>query len=268
MARKIKYKPVSEHLEKMAKPNVNSNTRASLGLDGTVGEFFYISVEDLIPFHNQARISFDENEILALAESIKIHGIRQPLTVFLSNNKYEVVSGERRLKAAKLIGLKKVPCIIIKDSAQADAIALIENIHRKDLHPIELGITYKNLLEKNIFNTQLELAEKISVPKSQISEYLKYADLDNEIKNYIINNKVYARDKLRSVVKACNSGHLEKAKRILGITPVSKVNFSVLRITSSNGDMKFQEKGIQKLSLQEKAILKNYLTKIINEIQA
>ena len=137
-----------------------------------------------------------------------------------------------------------------------------------DRAPIELGITYKNLLEKNIFNTQLELAEKISVPKSQISEYLKYADLDNEIKNYIINNKVYARDKLRSVVKACNSGHLEKAKRILGITPVNKVNFSVLRITSSNGDMKFQEKGIQKLSLQEKAILKNYLTKIINEIQA
>jgi ParB family chromosome partitioning protein len=266
MARNIKYRPVSKALEAMVKPGNNSNIRPSLGLDGTVGEFFYISVDDLIPFHNQARISFDEEEILSLAESVKLHGIRQPLTVFLSNNKYEVVSGERRLKAARLIGLKKVPCIIIKDSTQADAIALIENIHRKDLHPIELGVTYKNLLEKNIFNTQLELAEKISVTKSQISEYLKYAELDNEIKNYIIDNKIYARDKLRSVVKACSSGNLEKAKKILGITSVNKVNFSILRITSSDGSMTFQEKGIQKLSPQEKTVLKNYLTKIINDI--
>lgn len=266
MVRRIKYKPVSEHLEKIAKPNVNSNTRASLGLDGTVGEFFYILVEDLIPFHNQARISFDENEILALAESIKIHGIRQPLTVFLSNNKYEVVSGERRLKAAKLIGLKKVPCIIIKDSNQADAIALVENIHRKDLHPVELGITYKNLLDKEIFANQSELAEKISVNKSQVSEYIKYANFTPEMQKFIIDNKVLSRDKLREAVKAHKKDDIELAKRIIGMNTAPRVNFSVLRVTFTQGQITFQDKGIQKLSLPERQYLKDYLLKIIKKL--
>lgn len=266
MVRSIKYKPVSKDLEKMVKPNNYSNIRPSLGLEGTVGEFFFISVDDLIPFHNQSRILFDEEEILSLSESIKIHGIRQPLTVLSSNNKYEVISGERRLRAAKLAGISKVPCIVINDSTQADAIALVENIHRKDLHPIELGTTYKNLLESKIFTSQLELAEKISVNKSQVSEYIKYANLDLEIKNHIIQNKILSRDKLREVLKAHDNGDIDRIKKIIGMASTPKINFSVLRITYSNGQMKFQERGIQKLSADEKQELKLYLTKIIKTV--
>jgi len=64
----------------------------------------------------------------------------------------------------------------LSDPNQTDAIALVKNIHRKDLHPVELGITYKNLLEKEVFKSQSELAQKISITKSHISEYLKYAE--------------------------------------------------------------------------------------------
>lgn len=266
MVRKIRYKSISKDLEKMVRPNFNSSIRPSLGLEGSVGEFFFISVDDLIPFHNQARISFDEDEIISLAESIKIHGVRQPLTVLLINGKYEVISGERRLRAAKMIGMSKIPCIVINDEKQADTIALVENVHRKDLHPVELGITYKKLLDREIFSNQQELAEKISVNKSQVSEYIKYANFFPEIQRFIIENKVLSRDKLRGAVKAHENKDIELVKKIIGMNVRQRLNFSILRIITSQGQMKVQEKGIQKLSNLEKEKLKICLTKIIEKI--
>lgn len=266
MERKIKYKPISKDLEKMVKPYNNSSLRPSVGLEGSVGEFFFISVNDLVPFHNQARINFDEEELQSLAQSIKQHGVRQPLTVLLNNGKYEVVSGERRLKAAKIIGMEKVPCIVINNSSQADAIALVENIHRKDLHPIELGIAYKKLLDKEIFLNQVELAEKISVNKSQVSEYVKYANFPLEIQQYIIDNKITSRDKLRDAVRAYEKNDIDLVKKIIGMTQAQRLNFSVLRISSFQGAIKFQERGIQKLSSSEKEKLKEYLIKILEKL--
>lgn len=266
MGRNITYKPLSKDLERMVKP-ASSSMRPSLGLEGAVGEFFYIAVEDLLPFRNQARQSFDEDEINILADSIKLHGIRQPLTILaVGEGKYEVVSGERRLRAAKVAGLTKVPCIIINDVKQADAIALVENIHRKNLHPVELGITYKNLLDQEVFSNQTELANKISVTKSHVSEHLKYSDLEAEVQKFIIENKVTSRDKLRSVLKAHNNNDKERIKEILGINFPTKSNFSILRVTSLKGDMKFQERGIQHLSPIQRSELKQYLTKLMERI--
>jgi len=267
MTRKITYKPMSKELEKMVKPNTNSTLRPSLGLESMVGEFFYIPLDDLVPFHNQARKSFDEEEINSLADSIKMHGVRHPLTIMrVKNNKYEVISGERRLRAAKVAGLEKVPCIIINDIQQADAIALVENLHRKDLHPVELGQTYKNLLEAGVFKTQVELGNKISVTKSHVSEHLKYADLDQDIQKYIIENKVFSRDKLRQIIMANTKGEKDKIKKILGLEPSSHNNFSVLRITSAQGQMKFQEKGLKQLTNFQKEELKKYLSVLIKKI--
>src|SRR3990167_11470488 len=134
---KVKYTKISPELEMLATPVASQNSRVSIGFEDEVGEFYYFSVEDLIPYKNQARTIFDEEEINKLSETIKEHGIRQPLTILKSinsPNKYEVVSGERRLRAAKLVGLKKVPCIIIRDERHADEISLLENIQRQDLH--------------------------------------------------------------------------------------------------------------------------------------
>lgn len=266
MTRKIKYKPVSKELEMMVKPRVLASTRQSIGLEEAVGEFYFLYTEDLIPFHNQARKDFSDKELEELSASIKEHGIRQPLTVLKNGEKYEVVSGERRLRAAKNIGLEKVPCIILKENSNADAIALIENIHRKDLHPIELGVMYHNLLEKNIFNSQNELANKVSVSKGKISEYLKYSDIPNYIQNFIIEQGIVSRDKLREVVKANEEGDIQKVEHIIGMKKTSMSNFSVLRVTSKNGSLFCQKQGIKKLSQDEKAELKKYLAEVLDEM--
>ena len=144
MTKKIKYRKISEALERLTVPEIK-NSRLGIGYEEKVKEFYMINVENLIPFKNQARIYFDDKEIENLSESIKRHGIRQPLTIIpYEDNKgiFEVISGERRLKAAKIVGLNKVPCIIIHDRNIAQEIAIIENIHRQDLHPIELGLAF------------------------------------------------------------------------------------------------------------------------------
>jgi len=132
--------------------NQTNKTRSSIYTENFKGEFYNISVDKLIPFKNQARKIFDEKSMLNLAKTIKEHGIRQPLTVIPSDIRegcYEVISGERRLRAAKSIGMEKVPCIIIHDMLKAEEIALIENIQREDLHPVELLKAFSNLLHNN-----------------------------------------------------------------------------------------------------------------------
>jgi ParB family transcriptional regulator, chromosome partitioning protein len=265
MTRKIRYKPVSKELEKIVKPVESPSLRASIGMEGAVGEFFYLSTEDLIPFKNQARITFDDKEIKELADSIKEYGVRQPLTVLRNEDKkYEVVSGERRLRAAKLIGLEKVPCIVLKHNEEADAVALIENVHRKDLHPIELGSAYRKLLEKNIFKSQDELAEKISVSKSKVSEYIKYSTLPHEIQSYIIEHNISSRDKLRALVSVNND--IEKMKSLLGITKQINENFSILRIAYKKGKITLQDSGIKKLSREDKDNLAQQLLDVIRQL--
>jgi len=266
MTRNIRYKPISKDLEKMVKPIHNSHIRASVGLEGSIGEFYYISVDDLVPYHNQSRKIFDEEEINLLAESIKMYGVRQPLTVLSAdNNKYEVVSGERRLRAAKQAGLNKVPCIII-DNNQADAIALIENIHRKNLHPLELANTYKNLLEGSIFSSQSELSLKISVAKSHISEYLKYADLPEEIQKQILNNKITSRDRLRKIIKAYENNDNLKVRELVGLSIPVKNNKSLVRVLLVEGKIKIQDKGLINLDKNERIELKKLLVKLIEQL--
>ena len=98
-----------------------AKTISSIGMDKFRGEYYHLNVDILVPFKNQVRQVFHQSEIDSLAETIEAHGVRQPLTVLKrADGKYEVVSGERRLRAAKSIGLTKVPCIIIEDADQAE----------------------------------------------------------------------------------------------------------------------------------------------------
>lgn len=167
----------------------------------------YIEMERLIPFKNQCRRFFDEDKIKALADTIKQHGIRQPLTVIQSEDnldKFEIVSGERRYKAAEIVGLDKVPCIIIHNRNAAEEIALIENVQRENLHPIELGQAYKQMLRTKVATSQTDLAEKIGVPRTQINEYLYYADFPSDVASFLIGRNIFQRNILRKVAR-CNS---------------------------------------------------------------
>ena len=183
----------------------NKNSRVSTYTEDFKGEYYNLKLDKLIPFKNQARVYFDQESLESLAQTIKEHGIRQPLTVIPSDEKggyYEIVSGERRFRAAKLLGLLTVPCIIIHDKKRAEEISIIENIQRKDLHPIELMKAYSNLLNNNICSSYSEIAKKVGVSKSSVVEVMNLRNLAEEIRISLVENEIKARDFLRELCHA------------------------------------------------------------------
>ncbi len=183
---------------------VSVSKRVSAFSENRREEIHYISVEKLIPYHNQARRTFDEEELNNLAKTIELHGVRQPLTVIAAKNQsglFEVVSGERRLRSAKIAGLDRVPCIIIHDETKAEEIAIIENIHRQDLYPIELGKAYSNLIVSGICGSKFDVARRLGIPRSKVIECMALCDLSEKIQNLLLQYKIDNRDFLREVCK-------------------------------------------------------------------
>ncbi|MEG0774847.1 ParB/RepB/Spo0J family partition protein [Clostridium sp.] len=154
----------------------------------------FISTDLIAPNTYQPRKIFNDNTIEELAQSIKTYGIIQPLSVRkISDDKYELVAGERRLRAAKLAGLAVVPAIVVdisdKDSA---AIALLENLQREDLNFYEEALAYYNLIQDHSY-TQEQLAAVIGKKQSTIANKLRILKLQPEITNIIIENKLTER---------------------------------------------------------------------------
>ena len=134
----------------------------------------------------QPRRSFDDEKILELAESIKSNGIIQPLVLKKVDNEYIIVAGERRWRAAKSIGLKEVPAVVMNlTEKQILEISLIENIQREDLNSIEEALAYKRLI--NDFNlTQEELSKRIGKSRVTITNTLRLLNLSEDVQQYII----------------------------------------------------------------------------------
>ena len=152
-----------------------------------------VAIEDIIPNRFQPRLAFDEEGLKELSESIKQHGIIQPLVLRRLGNKYEIIAGERRFKAATMAGLKQVPAIIsdIDDNKSAE-IALVENIQRRNLTPIEEAKSYKNLLDRG-YMTQEQLAEKMGVSQSSIANKLRLLNLAPEVQDALLQEKISER---------------------------------------------------------------------------
>ena len=152
-----------------------------------------ILIEDIIPNRFQPRLAFDEEGLKELSESIKQHGIIQPLVLRRLGNKYEIIAGERRYKASIMAGLKTVPAIIsnIDDNKSAE-IALVENIQRRNLTSIEEAKSYKNLLDRGYLN-QTQLAEKMGVSQSTIANKLRLLNLSEEVQNALLEEKISER---------------------------------------------------------------------------
>lgn len=162
-----------------------------------------IFVEDIIPNRFQPRLTFDEKALQELSDSIKVHGVLQPLTLRKVGNKYEIVAGERRYKASCLAGLKKVPAIVreMTDNESAE-IALIENVQRKNLSSIEEAQSYRNLLDRG-YLTQEELAKKIGVAQSTIANKMRLLNLCDEVQNALLNEQISERH-ARSLLQLTN----------------------------------------------------------------
>ncbi len=139
----------------------------------------------------QPRADFDPSALEDLSESIKNHGVIQPITVrSLGNNKYQLISGERRLRASKMAGLKEVPVYLRKaDDQEMLEIALIENIQREDLNAIEISINYKRLMDECSL-TQEDLSKRLGKNRTTVTNYLRLLRLPPEIQSGIKNKEV------------------------------------------------------------------------------
>lgn len=145
-----------------------------------------VKIEEIKANEEQPRKYFDENKLMELAESLKQHGIIQPLVLNKHDNKYSIIAGERRWRAAKIAGFEEVPAIIMNLSdAKLLQVSLIENIQREDLNPIEEAVAYQKLItDYNI--TQEELSVKIGKSRSAITNTMRLLNLDERVKDYII----------------------------------------------------------------------------------
>ena len=268
---KIRYKTPSAGLSSMAAPTQLTAIRSSIGLEGSAGDLYQIKVEFLIPFARQARKVFLQEDIDALAETIKEHGIRQPLTVIKSlesDGKYEVVSGERRLRAAIQLGFSKVPCIVLQDASKANEIALIENLHRSDLHPIESAEAFQALISSGMCSSQQDIADKLSITKSIVSETLKLNNLPDEVKEYILSRNIKSRDMFRKLLAADSVDQMKTLLKINNapVKTMAMKSASILRITLSEGQYKIQKKAMSVLNPEQKQILKAKLLEIIQQL--
>ena len=153
-------------------------------------EIVELDLSELRPNPYQPRKKFDEEALKELAESIKEHGVFQPIIVKKSIKGYEIVAGERRYRASKMLGLEKIPAII-KDFTDDEMmqISLLENLQRENLTSIEEAKAYKAIIDASNL-TQEELAKKVGKSRSYITNILGLLTLPNSIQNLILDNKI------------------------------------------------------------------------------
>ena len=175
----------------------------------------YINVEDIIPNRFQPRLTFDENALKELASSIKEHGIIQPLVLRrLTNNKYEIIAGERRYKASQIAGLNQVPAIIsdLDDNASAE-VALVENLQRRNLSAIEEAKSYKKLLDRG-YLTQEQLAKRLGISQSSVANKVRLLNLTEEVQEALMSEKISERH-ARSLLQLDNANQITMLNKII-----------------------------------------------------
>ena len=194
-----------------------------------------VNINKVEPNKEQPRKNFDEDALLELSESIKQFGVLQPLLVVDRKDYYEIIAGERRWRAAKMAGLKKVP-VIIKDLTEQEIveISLIENIQRENLNPIEEAIAYKRLL--NEFNLkQDEVAERVSKSRTAVTNSMRLKKLCDKVQQMVIDDMI-------------STGH---ARALLGITDEEKQYTLAQKIFDEKISVRDTEKLVKKMQKQK-----------------
>ena len=188
------------------------------------------------PNREQPRQKFDEDALLELAESIKQFGVLQPLLVQEKDDYYEIIAGERRWRAAKLAGVKKIPVIIKKLTAQEIMeITLIENIQREDLNPIEEAMAYKRLLTE--FNLkQDEVAERVSKSRTAVTNAMRLLKLNDKVQQMVIDEML-------------TTGH---ARALLGIDDQEKQYVLAQKIFDEKLSVRDTEKLVKSIQNEKK----------------
>lgn len=251
--------------------------RVSAYTEAYKGEYYNIEVSKLVPYKNQSRKSFDQKSLEELASTIKEHGIRQPLTILPSSEqegKYEIISGERRWRAAKIVGLNRVPCIIINNDEAAEEIALIENIQRENLHPLELMHAFQNLLDRKICNSTQEIATKLGISKSTVVEILALSNLPARTQEMLLNEGIKARKVLRTLGKSAEDKHLSiindyknNVEKQDNSKTAKTAKSKILSVYFDDGKILVRVNKISGLSKGEKVKLRDSLNDLVNSIK-
>ena len=204
------------------KPALGNGLEGMFGVEDTVVEDkkenvsreTFLRLSEIEPNRTQPRRNFDEDALQELADSIKQYGVIQPIVVQKKGKRYEIIAGERRWRAARKAGLLEVP-VIVKEFAPEDifAIALIENIQRQDLNPIEEAQAYSRLIEEHHLK-QDELAEKVAKNRVTITNSMRLLKLDERIQQMLIDNML-------------TGGH---ARALLAITDKEEQHTVALRV--------------------------------------
>ena len=174
-----------------------------------------LPISKVKPNKGQPRKNFKPDELAELADSIKQNGILQPIIVRKQGTSYEIVAGERRYQAAKLAGLDEVP-VVIRDISDEDVfkLALIENLQRSDLDPIEEAQGYNQLIDKNGL-TQEEVARLVSKSRSSITNTLRLLDLPNEVQDLMSEGKLTAGHARAILAVPSEEGRVRLAEKVV-----------------------------------------------------
>lgn len=181
---------LSALLDSNSTDNVYVKSETTIGHD-SVGSIIRIPLEQIEVNPFQPRSTFESESLDELSNSIRIHGVIQPITVRkIENNKFQLIAGERRLRASKLAGLKEIPAFV-RDASDQESIeiALIENIQREDLNPIEISINYKRLQDECDL-TQEKLAERLGKNRSTVTNFLRLLRLPPDVQAGLRDNKI------------------------------------------------------------------------------
>lgn len=208
-----------------------------------------VKLSKIEPNKEQPRRNFDEDALIELSESIKQHGILQPIIVQDRKSYYEIIAGERRWRAAKLAGLKEVP-VIVKQFTDQEVleISLIENIQRENLNPIEEAIAYKRLL--NEFHLkQDEVAERVSKSRTAVTNSMRLLKLDERVQQMVIDEKL-------------STGH---ARALLGIEDAELQYQTANKVFDESLSVREVEKLVKAMNTPKKEIRKPEINQAVYE---
>lgn len=186
----VKKTGLGKGLDSMIPPKVVKETMKEMkSSESETGERI-LKINEVEPNKKQPRKFFNEEALKELSDSIKQHGIVQPLVVAKQKDYYEIIAGERRWRAAKMAGLKEVP-VVVKDYSPQEVmeIALIENIQREDLNPVEEAKAYQNLIKEYNLK-QEEVADRVSKSRSAITNSLRLLKLEDQILDMLIEEEI------------------------------------------------------------------------------
>lgn len=199
-------------------------------------EIFDIALQDIIPNRFQPREMFDDEALKELSQSIKEHGVIQPIIVRKVGDKYEIIAGERRYRASQLAGKQTIPALVRDiDDKEAAKIALLENLQRSNLTPIEEAKTYQTILKLDNI-TQDELAQNLGKSQSTIANKLRLLTLDEEVQTALLNSQISERH-ARSLLGLDNEKQRELLNKIINEKlTVKGLDEEIMRMTGKLPD--------------------------------